>query len=540
MKLDRCAGILLHPSSLPKGYGIGDIGLQAHTWIDFLAEAGCSLWQVLPLGPTGYGDSPYQCFSAFAGNPYLVSPQALLDEDLLHPDDLAEIPDFPKDRVDYGKLIPWKLGVLDRSYLRFQHSAPSDMRVDYADFRAEQMGWLDDFALFMALKEAHGGAPWPEWETALRDRQPKAMEKARREYAVAIDRQMYRQFVFFHQWNSLHEYARDKGIQIIGDAPIFVAHDSADVWARRELFYLDEEGQPTVVAGVPPDYFSPTGQLWGNPLYRWDALKDEGYKWWLERLGSVLGFVDIVRLDHFRGFAGYWEVPGGARTAEKGRWAPGPGIDFFETVQRQLGDLPIIAEDLGVITPDVVEMREHFNLPGMKILQFGFEGGPKDDFLPHHYPHNCVVYTGTHDNDTVLGWYQRTDDKYKDYYRRYLGCSGSDVSWDMIRACWRSVAVFSLAPMQDFLGLDNEARMNYPGNPSGNWTWRMNPNALNEELQEGIYELNFLYDRLNPLAEEEEEKEEVGDQEQGEDEEEKQAGSASSLDGIKGGKRPYG
>jgi 4-alpha-glucanotransferase len=395
--------------------------------------------------------------------------------------------------------------VLDRSYMRFEHSAPSDLRFEYADFRAEHKDWLDDFALFMALKEAHGGAPWPEWEEALRDRQPKALEKARLEYGVAIERQIYRQFVFFRQWKALREHAHEKGILIIGDAPIFVAHDSADVWARRQLFYLDEEGQPTVVAGVPPDYFSPTGQLWGNPLYRWDALKGEGYKWWLERLEAVLGLVDIVRLDHFRGFAGYWEVPGDAETAEKGRWIPGPGIDFFKAVERQLGDLPIIAEDLGVITPDVVEMREHFNLPGMKILQFGFEGGPKDVFLPHHYRPNCVVYTGTHDNDTVLGWYQRVAEDYKDYYRRYLGCSGSDVSWDMIRACWRSVAVFALAPMQDFLSLDNRARMNYPGNPSGNWSWRMDTRALSEELEDGIYELNYVYDRLNPLAEKQKE-----------------------------------
>jgi 4-alpha-glucanotransferase len=516
MKLERSSGILLHPTSLPGPYGIGDVGPQAYAWIDFLARAGCSLWQVLPLGPTGYGDSPYQCFSAFAGNPYLVSPQALLDEDLVHSDDLADAPIFPVERIDYGTLIPWKLGLLDRSYLRFEHSAPSDLRAEYADFRADHAGWLEDFALFMALKEAHGGAPWVSWDAPLRDRKPAALEKARLEYAVAIERQIYRQFLFFRQWGALREYAKQQGIQIVGDAPIFVAHDSVDVWAQRDLFFLDRNGQPTVVAGVPPDYFSPTGQLWGNPLYRWDRLRESGYQWWLERMRAILGMVDIVRLDHFRGFAGYWEVPGKAKTAVKGRWAPGPGAHFFQTLRQQLGDLPIIAEDLGVITPDVVELREHFSLPGMKILQFGFEGGPKDAFLPHNYPENCVVYTGTHDNDTARGWYERIDAKSKDFYRRYLARDGHDISWDMIRAVWGSVAVFALAPMQDFLSLDNQARMNYPGNPSGNWTWRMAPWAMHPGLQARIKDANFLYNRMNPAAieleeDEEDETEKAGD-----------------------------
>lgn len=504
MKLDRSSGILLHPTSLPSPYGIGDIGPQAYSWIDFLAGAGCSLWQVLPLGPTGYGDSPYQCFSAFAGNPYMISPSALLDEDLLHPDDLVELPDFPEDQVDFGALIPWKLGVLDRAYLRFEHSAPSDLRFEYADFQAEQAYWLEDFALFMALKEAHGGAPWHTWDASLRDRVPDALEAARRQFDVAVQRQIFRQFLFFRQWHHLRQHAQQEGIKIIGDAPIFVAHDSADVWAHPELFYLDEAGMPTVVAGVPPDYFSPTGQLWGNPLYRWDVLKASGYQWWLDRLSSVLSQVDIVRLDHFRGFAGYWEVPGEAKTAEKGRWVPAPGVNFFQIVESALGALPIIAEDLGVITPDVVEMREHFNLPGMKILQFAFEGTPRDPFLPHNYPQNCVVYTGTHDNDTARGWYERVSTDYKDFYRRYLARDGKDVAWDMIRACWASVALFALAPMQDFLSLDNRARMNYPGKPSGNWVWRMKPGVMKESLQARIKEINYLYDRLNPLIREDE------------------------------------
>ena len=498
IKYDRSSGILLHPTSLPGAYGIGDIGPQARRWIEDLAEVACSLWQVLPLGPTGYGDSPYQCFSAFAGNPYLISPDLLLAEGLLFPDQLADKPNFPIERVDYGSVIEWKLNLLDRAYGRFQDGATSALRDELAKFRENQAIWLDDFALFMALKEAHKGAPWPTWDAPLRERQKEALIEARRDYKEAIHRQIFYQFIFFRQWSGLREFTNSRGIKIIGDIPIFVAHDSADVWANPELFYLDPKGMPTVVAGVPPDYFSPTGQLWGNPLYRWDVHKESGYRWWLDRLRSVLSLVDIVRLDHFRGFAGYWEVPGDAKTAEKGHWVPGPGKHFFEKVRQDLGELPIIAEDLGVITPDVVELREHFGLPGMKILQFSFEGDPSDPFLPHNYPRNCVVYTGTHDNDTALGWYQRVSEKARDFYRRYLARPGSDVSWDLIRASWASVAVFALAPLQDFLSLDNRARMNYPGNPSGNWTWRMPQNAMDAGLMGRIREINFLYSRENP------------------------------------------
>ena len=499
MKFERSSGILLHPTSLPGDYGIGDIGPMAFRWIDFLAESGCSLWQVLPLGPTGYGDSPYQCFSAFAGNPYLVSPESLLAEDLLHNNDLVDRPDLPEDNVDFGRLIPWKLGLLDRAYIRFEKQAAPGLGGQFGEFQSAQALWLDDFALFMALKEVHGGAPWPTWEPPLRDRDPAALASALGEHQVAIQRQKFRQFIFFRQWEALRFYARQLSIRIIGDIPIFVAHDSADVWAHPELFHLDAKGNPTVVAGVPPDYFSPTGQLWGNPLYRWDVHRTDGYEWWLARLRAVLEMVDIVRLDHFRGFAAHWEVPGKAKTAENGRWVTAPGIEFFEHVSLSLGDLPIIAEDLGVITPDVEEMRDHFGLPGMKILQFAFAGGPKDDFLPHNYVENCIVYTGTHDNDTARGWYERVQDDEKDFYRRYLNRDGSDVAWDLIRACWASVAVFALAPMQDFLDLGNEARMNYPGDPSGNWTWRLPTDSMNPSLSARIKELNFLYLRTSEI-----------------------------------------
>jgi 4-alpha-glucanotransferase len=501
MKFNRASGILLHPTSLTGPYGVGDIGLRAHRWVDFLSASGCGLWQVLPIGPTGYGDSPYQCFSSFAGNPLLISPDALLREDLLHPDDLNDRPCFPDDHVDFGQVIPWKNGVLDRSFIRYQHTHSSKLKMEMEKFQADHSGWLNDYALFMALKEVHGDAPWPTWEEPLRQRQPEAISAARKDLQVAIERQIYRQFLFFRQWSSLRDHAHSKNIQIIGDIPIFVAHDSSDVWVHRDLFYMDDTGMPTFVAGVPPDYFAPTGQLWGNPLYRWDVHAQTGYAWWLERIRATLDLVDIIRIDHFRGFAGYWEVPGKAKTAEIGCWTPGPGKDFFRSIRQSLGDLPIIAEDLGVITPDVVELRDSFNLPGMKIFQFAFDSTPDDPFLPHNYPVNCVVYTGTHDNDTALGWYNRVTETEREVYRSYLDRDGSNVNWDFIRGVWSSVAMFSLAPMQDFLGLGNEARMNYPGNPSGNWMWRMPANAQTPELQAKIKQLNYLYSRLNTDSE---------------------------------------
>lgn len=495
MNFERSAGVILHPTSLPGPFGIGDLGPEAQRWVDFLAHSGCGLWQVLPLGPTGYGDSPYQCFSAFAGNPYLVSPEALLSDGLVSQADLENRPPFPAERVDFGMVIPWKLTLLDKAHQGFEKSAPTALREELSRFEAQQAGWLGDFALFMALKEYHGGASWTTWEAPLRDRQPHAIEEASRLLATAVRRQVFRQFLFFRQWQRLRAYAHEKGLKIIGDIPIFVAHDSADVWANRDLFYLESNGMPSVVAGVPPDYFSATGQLWGNPLYRWVEHKAGGYAWWLERLRGVLGLVDYIRLDHFRGFSGYWEVPGKAKTAEKGRWVKGPGADLFKAVKDALGELPVIAEDLGVITPDVEALREQFNLPGMKILQFAFGGGPEDPFLPHNYPQHCVVYTGTHDNDTVRGWYERVDEDERSFYRRYMSRDGSDVSWDLIRGVWGSVAVFALAPLQDFLSLGNEARMNYPGNPAGNWTWRAPGWAMQDSLADRIREINYLYSR---------------------------------------------
>ena len=494
MNLSRSSGVLLHPTSLSNRYGIGDFGKSAYQFIDFLHNAGCKLWQVLPLGPTGFGDSPYQSFSTFAGNPYLISPDLLLEDNLLHPDDLMEDLDFSDDFVDYGRMIGWKLNLLERAFIRFTRD-PKLARRDFNIFREKNSDWLEDYALFMALKEANAGGSWSAWDENIRNREKSALAKAKKELKTAIERFSFYQYVFFRQWSVLRAYAKEKKIQIIGDIPIFVSYDSADVWANPELFFLDEKKLPTVVAGVPPDYFSKTGQLWGNPLYNWQKHKETGYVWWGKRLRATLNMVDILRLDHFRGFVGYWEVPAENLTAEHGRWMPGPGADLFKTLQAEFGDLPIIAEDLGEITPDVIALREQFHLPGMKILQFGFSD-ENNPFLPHHYPENCVAYTGTHDNDTVLGWYDSASEHERDFARRYLSVDGSDIAWDFIRALWHSRADFVLAPLQDLLNLGNEARMNYPGRAAGNWRWRMRAEAWSKELVGKLKELNERTGRI--------------------------------------------
>ncbi len=493
-RFERSSGLLLHPTSLPGPYGIGDLGPAARRFAITLGRVGVRWWQVLPLGPTGYGDSPYQTFSAFAGNPYLISPDDLLSEGLLTVADLAYLPPFPAGKVDYGAVIPFKLGLLDRAYERF--AARPDLRAEMEDFRARHRAWLDDFALFMALKEAHGGAPWTQWEEPLRRRDEKALKKARSSLADAVERHIFRQFLFFRQWRNLRERAHERGVRFIGDAPIFVAHDSADVWAHPELFDLDENGNPRVVAGVPPDYFSPTGQRWGNPLYRWEEHRRTGYAWWLSRLRLLLELVDAVRLDHFRGFAAYWEVPAEEETAEHGRWVPGPGEDFFSAVNDALQNPPLIAEDLGVITPDVEALRRKFGFPGMKVLVFAFGSGSDNPFLPHNYTDpNFAVYTATHDNDTVVGWWnERATPEERDYARRYLAVSGENIAWDLIRAAWRATAVLAIAPVQDVLSLGNEARMNYPGRLGGNWAWRMKAN-LPQNLADRLGEFNALYRR---------------------------------------------
>ncbi len=495
MTLPRKSGILLHPTSLPGPDGIGDLGPECYRWIDFLHDSGCSLWQILPLGPTGFGDSPYQCFSAFAGNPYLISPALLLDQNLLKRQDFLDRPDFPQDHIDFGPVIEWKLTILDRAFQRFKHTRSKKLLESYQSFCVDHAGWLDDFSLFMAIKEVQGGGSWDGWPEDLRERQPAALAEFRIKHKDTVEKHKFRQFIFFTQWSAVKSYAVSKGIQIIGDIPIFIAYDSADAWANPDLFYLGRNSKPTVVAGVPPDYFSPTGQLWGNPLYRWSFHKKQGYTWWINRFKAVLNTVDIVRLDHFRGFAGYWEIPARMPTAEIGRWVKGPGRSFLTTIKKALNDLPIIAEDLGLITPDVIELRDSFHLPGMKILQFAFSSTPEDLFLPHNYPVHCVAYTGTHDNDTSLGWYEAAPEEEKDFCRRYLARSGENISWDLIREVWLSPAAFAISPLQDFLSLGTEARMNYPGRPAGNWSWRYQPFELNKELCKAIKELNYLYSR---------------------------------------------
>jgi len=500
MNYKRSSGIIFHPTSLPGLDGIGDLGPEAYRWINFLYDAGCELWQVLPLGPTGYGDSPYQCFSAFAGNPYLVSSTLLFEEGLLTRADLADRPVFPEDHVDYGPVIEWKLKILDRAFFNFERSGKKDIQAEFQEFQTQKSNWLSDFALFMAIKEANSGASWNYWPLPLRTRDETALAEFAKSHAIDLKRHAFRQFLFFRQWQALRAYAHEKSIRIIGDIPIFVAYDSADAWGNPDLFFLKPDGAPTVVAGVPPDYYSPTGQLWGNPLYRWEVHQNRNFDWWVSRFQATLEVVDIIRLDHFRGFSGYWEVQAENLTAENGSWVPGPGVKFFEAVSKRLGEIPIIAEDLGVITIDVVALRDKFNFPGMKVLQFGFGTDPDDPFLPHNYPTNCVAYTGTHDNDTSLGWYKSAPETEQDLCRRYLTSSGENISWDMMRAVWMSVSKMTLATFQDLLGLGSEARMNFPGKASGNWSWRCKPDQISVEYASRLHELNYLYGRLHKQA----------------------------------------
>ena len=498
MRLTRAAGILLHPTSFPAPFGIGEIGEAAFRFVDFLAESAQSLWQVLPLGPTGYGDSPYASFSSMAGNPLLVNLSWLEAEGDVEAEVLQEAPPLRDDQVDYGQVIPFKMGVLRHAALHFRQQADEASRARFERFCEENRAWLEDYALFMALKDAHNGAAWNTWEWELASRQPEALAewKARLEEAIFIHK--YIQFRFFEQWGTLHSYANEKGVQIIGDLPIFVAYDSVDVWANPRLFKLDENLLPTVVAGVPPDYFSETGQLWGNPLYRWDVMAEEGYTWWVERIRQTLKMVDLIRLDHFRGFVAAWEIPAGEPTAVNGRWVEGPGEALFRALEAALGDLPLIAEDLGFITPEVEALRERLGLPGMKILQFAFGTDAANPYLPHNYEPNVAVYTGTHDNETLVGWARHLSPRERDNLHRYLGPVGEDLHWALIRLAYRSVADLAIIPLQDVLGLGNEARMNRPGHLGGNWSWRYRADALHEGVRARLREMALAYGRIEP------------------------------------------
>lgn len=495
----RAAGVLLHPTSLPGPHGVGELGPEAVRWLDLLAAAGQRVWQVLPLGPTGYGDSPYQSFSAFAGNPYLIDVGALAAAGLVADAELDPLRALPSRRVDFGGLYALKLPLLRRAADAFL-AAGGESEPAFRAFREREAAWLEDFALFMALKEEAGGAPWTSWDRPLRLREPAALADARERLAAEVARQRVWQYWFDAQWSAVKAQAAARGIRVLGDAPIFVALDSADVWAHPELYHLAEDGRPTVVAGVPPDYFSATGQRWGNPLYRWDVLARRGYDWWVSRLRSALERVDLVRIDHFRGFAAYWEVPAEEPTAVRGRWVEGPGADLFATLRRELGGLPVVAEDLGVITPDVEELRDSFGLPGMKVLQFAFAGGPDDPYLPHNYPRDCVVYTGTHDNDTTRAWYETAPEAERDHVRRYLGRPDEEVVAGLVRLAFASVADLAVVPLQDHLGLGSEARMNTPGRESGNWTWRFAWEDVPGWLAPHLRGLAEVYGRLGPTG----------------------------------------
>jgi 4-alpha-glucanotransferase len=498
MPLPRRSGVLLHPTSLPGPYGLGELGPHALRWLDWLQASGQRVWQVLPLGPTGYGDSPYQSFSTFAGNPYLISLERLRDEGWLQPGDVAG-GEFGPGRVDFGPVIAFRLRALARAADAWLKRADDEERAAFAAFEERAASWLDDFALFMALKDAHSGRPWSEWEPALRRRDAPALDEARQAYAAEIERQRLWQWWFDRHWSDVRAAAAERDIAIMGDLPIFVAFDSADTWADQDLFHLDDEGQPTVVAGVPPDYFSATGQRWGNPVYRWERHAERGFAWWVARVKRSIELVDVLRVDHFRGFEAYWEIPADEPTAVKGRWVKGAGQPLFDALKAELGELPIVAEDLGVITPAVERLRDDNHLPGMKVLQFAFAADGADPYLPHNYGTNAVVYTGTHDNDTTTGWYAQAPESERDLVRRYLARDGGNVAWDLWRLAQKSVADTAIAPLQDLLGLGSEARMNTPGAPSGNWGWRFDWHDLPFWLAPQLLDMANIYGRL-PLA----------------------------------------
>jgi len=470
----RASGLLLHVTSLPSSYGIGDLGPAALAWVDRLQQAGQRWWQALPLGPTGYGNSPYQPLSSFAGNALVVSPGWLVEDELLRASD-CQPPAFPQNQIDYDRVIPFKHQLLETAWAHFNVGARSDLRPAYEQFCHEHSHWLDDYALFRALKARFDNSYYLEWPVELVERQPEALAGARRELADHIGLACFAQFLLFRQAERLKAYAHSKGLKLIGDLPFFVSPDSSDVWANPELFLLDERRRPRFVAGVPPDYFSATGQLWGNPVYNWDALRQSGYAWWIHRLRSLLSHVDVIRLDHFRGFTAAWHVPAGAATAESGTWKPGPGPEFFDAVQRELGALPFIGEDLGTVTPDVYALRDRFHLPGMRVLQFAFDGHPDNPHLPRNYVANTVAYTGTHDNPTTRGWFEDLPDDVRrntwNYLNRAAG-NTSEAAPALIESAWSSVAALAMAPLQDLLNLGNEARMNIPGRNEGNWRWR--------------------------------------------------------------------
>lgn len=500
MPFPRASGILLHPTSFPGRYGIGDLGLEAYQFVDFLARSAQQLWQILPLGPTGYGNSPYMSFSTMAGNPLIISPDLLKDNQLLSEEDLSDVPDFSLDSVDFDRVIAWKIPLLRKAARNFQEKATTIQKKEFEGFCRGKASWLETYALFMALLEVREEKIWTEWPEELRDRQPAALDYWRGQLAEEVYFQKFLQYEFFRQWRELRSYANAQNIRIIGDIPIYVSANSADVWEHREIFKLDPKtGELTELAGVPPDYFSETGQLWGNPIYNWEYLQSTNFAWWIQRIRELLGYVDLIRIDHFRGFESFWSIPAGEETAINGEWVKAPGYALFETIQKELGSLPILAEDLGDVDQAVFDLRDHFEFPGMKILQFAFGSDAGNSYLPFNITPNSVIYTGTHDNNTTLGWYyDNANDYEKQRLAEYLGCQGlHGIAWDMIRLALSSVANQAVIPLQDIFSLGSNARMNTPSQAEGNWAWRYRGEALTEEYSNRLREMVYIYGRYN-------------------------------------------
>ena len=500
MKFERSCGTLVHPTSFPGPYGMGDLGGPARSFIDFLEETHQNIWQVLPLGPTGYGNSPYASYSAFAGNYYLISPDILVKKGLISQKEADEINLPNGTEAQYDKAFQLKRPLLNEAAKRFFNNSDKQAISEYEKFKEAHSYWLHDFCIFMALLETYEFRPWNQWDQDLAKRKKKALDKFRNENEELIQFHYWAQYEFFNQWYELKQYANDKNVRVVGDIPIFVDHNSADVWAHPEYFEVDASGDRQLVSGVPPDYFSATGQLWGNPLYKWKKLEKDDYSWWVERFRQMFEMYDAIRVDHFRGFDAYWEVSATEQTAINGRWVKGPGSKLFDTIKDKLGELPIIAEDLGVLTKDVVELRDKYNFPGMKILQFAFTDNAGNHFLPHNYIQNCVTYTGTHDNNTTIGWYNNAPENERDLARRYSRSDGSEMNWELIRLGMFSVADQAIFPLQDFMGLDSEHRMNYPGTTEGNWKWRYTEEMLDKVDKNRIKGLIELSNR-DPYAE---------------------------------------
>ncbi len=503
MKKLRHAGILFHPTSLPNRHGIGDLGREAYIFVDFLVTSGAKLWQILPLGPTGYGNSPYSARSSFAGNELLISLDNLLEMGLLSEKLVTNHPEFDEETVEYDRVYSWKMRLLKRAAAEFMSSADTEQKKSYEKFCSKQVSWLEDYALFMSIYEEYQDSRWHSiWDADIGYREPKAMARWTEKKSDEIVIWKTLQYLFFLQWQALRTYTNEQGIQLVGDIPIFVASDSVDTWSNLHLFKTDEKRQFSAISGVPPDFFSATGQLWGTPVYNWDVNEKEGFSWWLSRIDAALDLTDIIRIDHFRGFSAYWEVPAGETTAINGSWVKAPGKELFKAIRAHRGDIPIIAEDLGVMTPEVEELRDSYGLPGMKVFQFAFDYlgpgklDPDNDFLPHNFPYNCVAYTGTHDNDTTVGWYQSLPDEYRDLVRKYLARGDEDIAWSMIRVLLSSAAKYVVIPMQDLLNLDGTARMNTPATAGPhNWSWRLKAGALRDFIASRFSDMVNIYGR---------------------------------------------